>query len=208
MRHFAVLNRQYTMKSEVAAAGRGDGSGLCGHWRRVGRLRRRQPAERGRLAGRAARGRTARSRPDDPHPGGRSARPQQPQDQLEFLQRGRTGVRRSTAAMAARQDSRRHQLDQRHAVCARQPGRLRQLGADGLSRLELRRGAAVLSQVGDLSRQRRSGIPQPRRPADRRGLPHGPRSDPQLCRGRQAGRFPVHRGLQRQTPRRVLPIRR
>jgi len=33
--------------------------------------------------------------------------------------------------------------NQRHALRARQPGRLRRLGADGLPRLELRRGPAV-----------------------------------------------------------------
>ena len=55
--------------------------------------------------------------------------------------------------LAARQDARRHQLDQRHAVCARQSRRFRRLGADGLPRLELRRGAAVFPQVGDLPRR-------------------------------------------------------
>ena len=38
--------------------------------------------------------------------------------------------------LAARQGARRIELDQRHAVCARQSGRLRRLGADGLPRLE------------------------------------------------------------------------
>ena len=146
----------------------------------------------------AARSRAARPRPDDPHPGRRAARPQQSQDQLELHQRGRAGHRRPPAAMAARQDARRHQLDQRHALCARQSGRLRQLGADGLPRLDLRRGAAVLPQVGDLSRQRRSGIPQPRRPADRRGLPHDPPSDPSaLSRPRKQAGFPFTEDLQR-----------
>ena len=160
------------------------------------------------VAGRAARSRAARPRPDDPHPGRRPARPQQRQDQLEFLQRGRAGHRRPPVAMAARQDARRHQLDQRHALCARQPGRLRQLGADGLPRLELRRGAALLPQVRDLSRRRRSGIPQPRRPADRRGLPHDPRSDPSLCRGRASR--PVSRSprITTASSRRASPIRR
>ena len=52
-----------------------------------------------------------------------------------YLSEGEPGTA-GRVAMAARQDARRHQLDQRHAVCARQSGRLRQLGADGLPRLD------------------------------------------------------------------------
>ena len=51
--------------------------------------------------------------------------------------------RRPRHPLAARQGARRIELDQRHAVCARQSRRLRRLGADGLPRLELRRCAAV-----------------------------------------------------------------
>ena len=40
--------------------------------------------------------------------------------------------------LAARQDAGRFELDQRHAVRARQSSGLRRLGADGLPRLELR----------------------------------------------------------------------
>ena len=45
--------------------------------------------------------------------------------------------RQPRGALAARPGPGRHQLDQRHALCPRQPGRLRRLGADGLPRLEL-----------------------------------------------------------------------
>ena len=38
--------------------------------------------------------------------------------------------------LAARPRARRLELDQRHALCPRQPGRLRRLGADGLQRLD------------------------------------------------------------------------
>ncbi len=98
--------------------------GLCDRRGWIGWLCRRRSSERGRRAGRSARGRADRLAPDDPRarrgaaPAGQSAR------QLELLRRACGEHRQPVIALAARQGAGRHQLDQRHALCARQSGRL------------------------------------------------------------------------------------
>ena len=68
----------------------------------------------------------------------------------------------------------RFQLDQRHALCPRQPGRLRWLGAARLPWLGLRQRSAVLHEVGNLSKRGRRRGAGPKRTLDRRGLPNDP----------------------------------
>src|SRR6516165_4317557 len=112
---------------------------LCNRRGRIGGLRACRSAERGWGAGGSARSGPARLASDDPCAGRRVAPARKPAGQLELLCRARARHRQSRGSLAARPGAGRHQLDQRHAVCARQSGRLRRLGADGLPRLELRR---------------------------------------------------------------------
>ena len=84
---------------------------------------------------------------DDPHPGRHALADAQSAGQLELHHRARERHGRAPHGMAARPGDGRLELDQRHALCARRAGRLRRLGADGRSRLELRRRAALLQEV-------------------------------------------------------------
>ena len=55
---------------------------------------------------------------------------------------------------------------------------------------------------------RRPGIPQPGRPADRRGLPHDPALDPRVRRGGARGRLRRSPPTTTARPRKASPIRR
>ena len=165
----------------------GGGNGLSGDRRRFGGLRGRQPAQRDRRAGRVAGSGAARLASLDPRSGRRAQAAAQPARELELRDGAGGGQRRPRHPLAAGPGARRVELHQRHALRARQPGRLRRLGADGLPRLELRRRAALLPQVGAL-RPRRSGLPRQGRRAAGGGLPDDPAADAPLRGGGAAGR--------------------
>ncbi len=123
---------------------------------RVGRLRARQSAERGRRRARpAARGRAARS-PSlhfDPARHGPHARPCHVR--LGLRDRGRAQSQRPHDRGHARQGAGRLVIGQRHGLYARQSRRLRPLGAEGRSRLVLCRRAALFPARRDLGGWRR-----------------------------------------------------
>ena len=97
--------------------------------------------------------------------------------------------------LAARQGARRLQLDQRHALCPRQPGRFRRLGADGLPRLELSTTCCPTSASRRTMCRAATPPARPGRPAEGRGLPHHPAADPPLRRSGAAGRPPFRKDL-------------
>ncbi len=106
--------------------------------RRLGRLRARQPPLRGPVrAGAAARGRRQGPLAEDQDPGG-VPRTVPHQARLGLRDRARAARRRALAVHPARQGARRLELDERDAVRARAPARLRRLGGAGRARLGLR----------------------------------------------------------------------
>lgn len=115
-----------------------------------------------------------------------------------------SGYERRPLQLAARQSAGRLQRAQLHAVCARQPTRLRPLGATRQPGLGLRHRAALLQEVG--------GQPQPvpgayRVPPGRR-LPHRTRVAVAYApSARLSGRGPATRisgaRYQRRTPNRL-----
>ena len=100
----------------------------------------------------------------------------------------------------------RIELDQRHAVCARQSARLQHLGAVRQSRLVVRLGAAVFPQVRAFRAGRRRDA-RPRRPAERRQHDRARRTAGCVHRRRRGRRLSAQPGLQqRQAGRlRLLP---
>ena len=131
-------------QKETQREGRGDAGGLCDRWRGVCRMRSRQSSVGGRRASHPARGGAERLASDDPRAGRRTQAALQSARQLELRDGRRGGHGQSLHSLAARARARRLELDQRHAVRARQLGRLRQLGADGMPRLVVRGMPAVL----------------------------------------------------------------
>ena len=170
------------------------------------RLRRRRSRLRG-LCGRRAtvgnrcEGDTIGSRPAryialDPHPRRYVEAALSSRGELELQRRSNGWKCRPANPLAQRQDARGIEFDQRDALCAWQSRRLRWLGSNGLPRLELRRCAAVLSQVRGLPARRRPGNPRPGRSAEGRGLPDDSSPHPSFRRGRATGWLPVQQGPQ------------
>ena len=140
------------------------------------RLRRCEPPVRAaRLPSAAARSRPAGRRFLDQDARRHGQAVQVRALQLALLHRARAHPGPSQALLAARQDTRRQQRNQRHGAPPRQPGRLRPLGAPGQRRLELGRGLALLQALG-IERARRRSLSRRRRPALRR-RPVGDASD-------------------------------
>ncbi len=172
---------------------------------RLGRLRARQPVDRGRRRPRpAARGRPPRSPPlhFDPARHGPHARPGHVR--LGLRDRGRAQSQRPHDRGDARQGAGRLVLDQCHGVYPRQPRRLRPLGAEGCAGMVLCRRAALFPARRDLGGRRRS-VARRRRPArhpiceDARHAVRG------LARGRQGRRHSGDAGLQRRDAGRLRP---
>jgi hypothetical protein len=141
---------------------------LRDRWRRFGRLRAGQSAQRkSRHAGTAAGSRRHRLEPADPH--ARRHRPagQQSPAELELPHRAGTRTQSTPVVVATRQDARRLQRDQCDVLRTRRTGRLRQLGA-GIRRstLVVATGIAmVFAQRGQ--HPRRQHMAWHRRPAGR-----------------------------------------
>ena len=137
----------------------------------------------------AAGSRAARQLDVDQHPRRLHQAAEQPKLQLEL--RDRAGTQRDNRSHPdpARPHPRRLQLDQRHAVCPRQPARLQHLGAVRQSRLVVRLGAAVF-QEGRALRTRRRRLPRQRRPAERRAHARARRTAGRVHRRRRGAGFP------------------
>ena len=103
----------------------------------------------------------------DQHPGRLHQAAEQPALQLELCDRAGGQRQGPLDPDPARQDTRRIELDQRHAVCPRQSARLQHLGAVRQPRLVIRVGAALFPQVRAFRAGRRRDA-RPRRPAERR----------------------------------------
>ena len=175
--------------------------------RRLGRLRaRRAPQRRPGDARAAARSRAARSLDLDPPADRLRQDDVEPALQLVLLDRPRSEHERPPDLLAARQDARRLELDQRPDLHPRPARGLRPLGRARQHRLGLRRRAAVLHRVG---RQpaRRERVPRRRRTAARLRHRREARADRGLHRRRRRDRRAAHRRLQRRAPgrRRLLP---
>ncbi len=158
--------------------------------RRLGRLRARQPALGGPAGARAAaRGRRPRPLAEGQDPGGLpEAVPHQAR--LGLRDRARAARRRARAVHAARQDARRVELDERDALRARPPARLRRLGGAGRARLGLPRRAALLHPLRG-QRPRGLGVPRRRRPAARSpSSARRARSDRRLLAASEAAGIP------------------
>ena len=177
---------------------RSNAGGLCRGRCGIGRRHGGVAAVGDRRLGDPARGGADRLVSVDPHPRRHAQAAAQSAGELELHDRAGEELGRAPPRLAARPHARRHLVDQRHALCARRAGRLRQLGADGLPRLELRRRAAVLPQGRDLRAGRRSRGARPGRPAQGRGLPHHPAAHPPLREGGAGGGLPVQSRPQRQ----------
>ena len=132
--------------------GHSGASGLRDRRRRLGRLRPRQPADRGpRDAGGADRGRRARLEPADPHPG-RVHEAARPSDlDLGLQGRGRSRHRRPRDPLSARPRARRLVVDQRADLHPRPARGFRPLGAARQSRLGLGRRAALFQAGRELA---------------------------------------------------------
>ena len=140
----------------------------------------------------ADRGGRPRPAPEHRDPGRvRQAVPHQAR--LGLRDRARAALRRPLAVPAARQGPGRLERDERDALRARAPARLRPLGR---ARLALGRRAAVLPQ-GRGQRARRLRAPRHRRPAAGRGRALAAAAHQALPRGRRGQRHPLHRRLQR-----------
>ena len=102
---------------------------------RLGRLSGRGAAQRKRqVPGLAARSRRPRPQSVDSYPTRVYEDLHRPARQLDVRKRARAAAQRPHAVPAARQGAGRHQLDQRHGLYARHPGRLRywrQRGCEG-----------------------------------------------------------------------------
>ena len=142
----------------------------------------------------------------DQHPGRLHQAAEQPALQLEFCDRAGGQRQGPLDPDPARQDPRRIELDQRHAVCPRQSARLQHLGAVRQSRLVVRVGAAVLPQVRAFRAGRRRDARE-RRAAERRQHDRARRTAGCVHRCRRGRRLAAQSGLQqRQAGRlRLLP---
>ena len=118
------------------------------------------------------------------------------QARLGLRDRARAARRRALAVHPARQGARRLELDERDALRARAPVRLRRLGGAGRARLGLPRRAALLHQVRG-QRPRRLGVPRRGRPAAGQRAALAAADGPAPARGQRGGRDPAHRRLQR-----------
>ena len=137
------------------------------HRRRFGRLRARQPLERGPHSQSAAAGSgPARLAPFHPHARRRGQTGQPERRELGLQHRRRTPSPPAHAVVAARQGAGRLQFDQRDVLHPRRLRRLRRLGRAGRDRLALGQRPAVLQKI---RRQRpwRRCLPRRRRPAQR-----------------------------------------
>ena len=103
---------------------------------------------------------------------------------------------RALALYPARQGAGRIELDERDALRARAPARLRPLGGSGRAGLGLERRAAVLPARRE-QRARRVRVPRHRRPAQRVSDQRSPRSSPAAYLPPPRRRHPAHRRLQR-----------
>ena len=156
--------------------------------RRLGRLRDRRAAQREPEASRAAaRGGPEGFEPVDPHADGLRQALRPSQAQLDVRERARARIAEPHDVPAARQGAGRHQLDQRHGLYARQPGRLRRVAAARLHRLGLGQHPALFQEG------RRPGA-RPQRGARRRRAAARLRASGALeagrafCRRRDRGR--------------------
>ncbi len=104
-----------------------------------------------------------------------------------------------------RQDARRLELDERDALRARTPARLRPLGQAGSSRLGLDRRPAVLPSLRG-QRARRVGVPRRRRRAADRGAALAASAEPAPAGGLRGGRDSTNRRLQRARAGRRLDV--
>ena len=143
----------------------------------------------------------------DPHTRRLDQADEQPELQLVLRDRARGQCARPPHRHPARQDARRLQLHQRHALCARPAAGLRYLVAARQSRLVLRVGAALLQESGEL-RARRQRRARQRRTAERGGHHSAPGSARRLHRSRRGERLCAQPGLQQRRSGgfRLLPV--
>ena len=125
-----------------------------------------------------------------------------PRYNWNFASRPGAQRRRPLDPDPARQDARRIEFDQRHAVCARQSARLRHLGAVRQPRLVVRFRAALLQEVRAL-RTRRRRQPRPRRTAECRRDARTRRIARRFHRRRGGAGLSPQPGLQQRRPGRL-----
>ncbi len=130
----------------------------------------------------------------------------EPHLQLVLRDRARAADERPACVLAARQDARRLELDQRADLHPRPARGLRPLGRARQRRLELRRRAALLQALRAQPARRRCASRR-RRPVESVGHRRAPRTDRGLHRRRRAARRAAQRRLQRRAAgrRRLLP---